>query len=87
HIGARSIIRNLIAQGTIGAVSTHDLALTALAEEYPAAVQLVHFHEQVVEGKMTFDYRLRAGTVRSGNALRWMRLVGLVVDQDEASAD
>ncbi|MCU0691389.1 MAG: DNA mismatch repair protein MutS, partial [Polyangiaceae bacterium] len=33
HIGARSIIRNLIAQGTIGAVSTHDLALTALAEE------------------------------------------------------
>jgi DNA mismatch repair ATPase MutS len=81
HIGARSIIRTLIEAGAMGAVSTHDLALTAMAEELPSRIHLVHLQEQVVDGKMVFDYRLREGVVKSGNALQWMRHVGLRVDE------
>ena len=81
HIGARSIIRSLVACGAMGAVSTHDLALASLAEEMPEQLRLVHLQEQVIDGKMVFDYRLREGVVRSGNALRWMRAVGLKVEE------
>ncbi|MBI5534853.1 MAG: DNA mismatch repair protein MutS [Deltaproteobacteria bacterium] len=82
HIGARSIIRALIARDATGAVSTHDLALAELEQSMAGKVRNVHFEEQVVDGKMTFDYLLRDGVVRSGNALRWMRIVGLEVDED-----
>lgn len=81
HIGARSIIRRLVANGAAGAVSTHDLALADLEQTMPGQVQVVHFQEQVTDDKMTFDYRLRPGLVQSGNALRWMRAVGLEVDE------
>jgi hypothetical protein len=81
HIGARSIMRTLMAHGGSGAVSTHDLALADLEQTMDGKVTNVHFEEQVHDGNMTFDYRLREGVVRSGNALRWMRHVGLEVDE------
>ena len=81
HIGARSILRTLAARSAMGAVSTHDLALADLEQTLPGQVRMVHFQEQVVEGTMTFDYKLREGIVTSGNALRWMRHVGLEVDE------
>jgi len=83
HVGAHSIMRALIKRGAIGAVSTHDLALASLAESEPDRLRLVHLQEQVEDGRMVFDYRLRDGVVKSGNALRWMRLVGLPVDEGE----
>ena len=45
-------------------------------------VRQVHFREDVRDGKMSFDYRLRPGPVGSGNALRLMRSVGLNVPLD-----
>lgn len=80
HLGARSVLRALLEAGGIGAVSTHDLALADLPDLGLGAVRTVHFQEQVDGDKMTFDYRLRDGLVQSGNALRWMRIVGLPVD-------
>lgn len=84
HIGARSIIRTLVQCGSIGAVSTHDLALADLANELEH-MQLVHLQEQVIDGNMVFDYLLRPGVVTSGNALRWMRHVGLTVDDEQVA--
>ncbi len=83
QIAARHVILHLVAQGAIGAVSTHDLTLAASAE-MAAAARPVHFAEQFVPGpsglQMTFDYRLRPGLATSTNALRLMELVGLAVD-------
>ncbi len=78
-IGARAILRELLAQGAMGAVSTHDLGLGDLESEMPDRVRNVHFEEQVENDLMTFDYRLRPGVVQSSNALRLMRVVGLDV--------
>jgi hypothetical protein len=80
-IGARAIVRELLARGALGAVSTHDLAIGDLEEELPGKVRNVHFEEQVSGNTMTFDYCLRTGVVHSSNALRIMKMVGIdVVD-------
>ncbi len=78
-IGARALVRELLACGAMGAVSTHDLGLGDLEEELGGRVRNVHFEEQVTGGEMTFDYRLRPGVVTSSNALRLMQMVGLDV--------
>ncbi len=78
-IGARAIVRELVACGAIGGVSTHDLALGDLETELPGAAINVHFEEQVEGDKMTFDHKLRTGVVQSSNALRIMKMVGIDV--------
>jgi DNA mismatch repair ATPase MutS len=84
-IGARSVLRTLLTQGAMGAVSTHDVTLLELEPELDRRLDKVHFEEQVApsangSGIMTFDYKLRPGVVRSTNALRLMKLVGIDVD-------
>jgi DNA mismatch repair ATPase MutS len=78
-IGARAILRELLKQGAMGAVSTHDLGLGDLEGEMPEQVRNIHFEEQVAGEVMTFDYKLRQGIVQSSNALRLMQIVGLDV--------
>jgi hypothetical protein len=78
-IGARAIVRELLARGAMGAVSTHDLGIGDLEAELDGRAKNVHFEEQVVEEKMTFDYKLREGLVQSSNALRLMKIVGIDV--------
>jgi DNA mismatch repair ATPase MutS len=79
QIGARWILAELLKLGAIGAVSTHDEELCRLPPELMSHVSLVHFRETVTGGKMTFDYLLREGPVKAGNALRVMQLAGLDV--------
>jgi hypothetical protein len=84
-IGARSVLRHLLERGAMGAISTHDVGLLDLGPDLDERVDKVHFEEQVSESEngksvMSFDYRLRPGVVRSTNALRLMRRVGIDVD-------
>jgi len=82
-IGARSAVKWLLEHGALGAVSTHDLGLAEIGDGPGAAsVRNVHFEEQVAGEKMSFDYRLRDGVVKSSNALRLMRQLGLPVDAE-----
>ncbi len=130
RIGAEAIIRGLVAKGAIGIVTTHDLALTELADtrraqgqpdeaaqeraaeevgsahrqaeaepQHPyapggrepegrvaprqegdgATLANAHFEDQVRDGEIAFDYRLRPGVVAHSNAIALMRAVGLRV--------
>lgn len=78
-VGAGGVVRGFLARGAIGLVTTHDLALTRLAEDLGADAANVHFEDQMVEGRMVFDYRMRPGVVTHSNALALMRAVGLEV--------
>jgi hypothetical protein len=78
-IGAQAVVRELLGYGALGAVSTHDLGITALERELGGRVANVHFEEQVEGEAMTFDFVLRPGVVQSSNALRLMRAVGIDV--------
>ncbi len=85
QIGARWMLEEMLRSGAIGAVSTHDAGLCQLPDELMTRVEQCHFRENIADGKMTFDYRLRPGPVTGGNALRLMRLVGLDVPLEEAA--
>ncbi len=78
-IGAEAIARSLVKQGAIGFVTTHDLALACIESDPDLHALNVHFEDQLVDGKMSFDYQLRPGVVAKSNALELMRAVGLDV--------
>jgi DNA mismatch repair ATPase MutS len=78
-IGAENLLRRLVEAGAIGMVTTHDLALTEIGAAIGAVVKNVHFKDQVEQGRMKFDYRLREGVVTKSNAIELMRIVGLEV--------
>lgn len=79
HIGTMAVLRQLGRIGAVTLVSTHDLSLAALEIHLPHT-RTVHFRDQVVNGHMSFDYRLRPGVLPSTNALEIMRAEGIEVD-------
>jgi hypothetical protein len=86
QIAARRVILHLVANGAIGAVSTHDLTL-AESPDMAAAARPIHFTEQFHSGpagpSMSFDYKIRPGVATSTNALKLMQLVGLDLDEGD----
>ncbi|MEP7290089.1 MAG: hypothetical protein ABI947_30440 [Chloroflexota bacterium] len=79
-IGSRSYLRALVGRNGLGIISTHDLELTKLADETPG-ISNDHFREEVIDGRMVFDYKLHHGPCPTTNALTIMRLEGLPVDE------
>ncbi len=77
RIGAEGLIQGLLKRRGIGIVTTHDLALTEIAAAVGNVLRNMHLEDQVVDGKMRFDYKLREGVVEKSNALELMRLIGL----------
>jgi len=79
RVGAEAILRGLLDRGAIGLATTHDLALTETVPALGAPAANVHFEDDLRDGEMVFDYRMRPGVVRKSNALALMRAVGLGV--------
>jgi DNA mismatch repair ATPase MutS len=79
RIGAEGIVRALVKKGAIGLVSTHDLALTDIGGSVVGRLRNVHFQDELADGRMTFDYKLREGIVTKSNGLELMRSIGLEV--------
>jgi hypothetical protein len=79
RIGAEGIVRALVSRGAIGLVSTHDLALTDIGGAVAGRLRNVHFQDELANGRMTFDYKLRDGVVTKSNGLELMRSIGLDV--------
>ena len=76
-LGSEGLIRALLARGAIGLVTTHDLALSRIADELAPAAANVHFEDRLENGRLVFDYKVRPGVVERSNALDLMRAVGL----------
>jgi len=79
RIGAEAVLRTLLDRGAIGLITTHDLALTQIAELLGPRAVNVHFEDQLKDGTMVFDYRVHPGVVTHSNALALMRAVGIEV--------
>lgn len=79
RIGAEAVVRSLVKRGAIGLVTTHDLALTRIADDLDERASNVHFEDRLENGKMIFDYRMQPGVVQRSNALELMRAVGIEV--------
>ena len=85
-IGAAAVVRQLVERGSIGLVSTHDLALARMEAGSSGRIRNVHFEDQVLDGRMAFDYTLRDGVVERSNAIELMRMVGLAVSAEDEEA-
>jgi hypothetical protein len=82
-VGATGVLRSLLDLGAVGLITTHDLALTAIASELAPRATNVHFEDRFEGGEMSFDYRMKPGPVTRSNALALMRAVGLEVSEAE----
>jgi hypothetical protein len=76
--GSRAFIKDLAQRNAFGLLTTHDLELTDLDRTIPT-LRNAHFQETVAAGALQFDYKLRAGSCPTTNALRIMELEGLPV--------
>jgi DNA mismatch repair ATPase MutS len=80
-VGATGVLRSLLDRGAIGLITTHDLALTKVADDLAPRAANVHFEDRFEGGEIRFDYRMRPGPVTRSNALALMRAVGLDVNE------
>lgn len=74
-LGAKNVLMNLNKLGLIGVISTHDFELCEL-DVYPR-IENYHFAEDYIDGKISFDYKIKKGRSYSTNALHLMQLVGI----------
>ncbi len=79
HTAAAAVLNRLLNNGSIGALSTHDLALTSLATAQNQGTN-VHMASPDPSDPLAFDYVLKPGINQSSNALAIIHLIGL--DQD-----
>jgi DNA mismatch repair ATPase MutS len=79
RMGAEAVLRQLVNAGAIGLVTTHDLALTAIADRLGGRAANAHFEDRFDNGELTFDYLLKPGVVPHTNGLALMRAVGIEV--------
>ena len=77
-IGSRAYIKALAKSRGVGVISTHDLELIGMADDVPG-IHNFHFREEISDGRMVFDYRLRPGPCPTTNALKIMHMAGLPV--------
>lgn len=78
-IGSRAYINAVTGKNGVGLIATHDLELVKLEDEL-GNIRNYHFREDIVEGRMVFDYQIREGASPTTNALRVMALEGLPVE-------
>lgn len=79
RIGAQGVVRVFIEHGAIGLISTHDLALTDLDVGGGGRLRNMHFQDELIDGRMSFDFTLRDGVVTRSNGIELMRSIGLDV--------
>ncbi len=78
RVAAEAVIHALVERGSLGALSTHDLALTEIAGGETGGVN-VHMGSRDGTDPMDFDYRLKPGVTKEANALAIARMAGVPV--------
>jgi hypothetical protein len=79
RIAADAVVRTLVDRGAIGALSTHDVALSEIADAAEPCGVNMHMGAREGGGPMDFDYRLKPGVTTESNALAIARMAGVPV--------
>jgi hypothetical protein len=75
-IAAQAVLRDLLRNHAIGALSTHDLALTPLASPETHGIN-VHMASPDPDDPLAFDFLLKPGVNPSSNALAIIRMMNI----------
>jgi MutS domain V len=81
RVACESMVRALIAGGAMGILSTHDLALTAIADESGLAGSNYCMESDDPDDPLHFDYRVKPGISRRSSAMAIVRLLGVPVNR------
>ena len=76
RIATEWVLKALMLRGAIGAITTHDLALTEIAANGLPGSN-VYFEDSGEFGHLSFDYKLRHGVLSRSNALNIAHLLGI----------
>ena len=79
----RTIIRQLHKLNVIGLVTTHDHELGELEKEYTRSISNYHFTDEIRDGNIHFDYKIKPGIAQTANAVALMKLVGIEVEEND----
>jgi hypothetical protein len=74
---AEVVVKILIRGGAVGAISTHDLALSRILDDTTMPGALVHMESDNPDDPLDFDYLLKPGVSRKSNALAIVRMMGI----------
>ena len=77
HKGARAIAKQLSKLGASGFISTHDLYLSELSDEFNQQLVNYSFNSTIENEKIIFDYKLTEGACKSFNASQLMKNMGI----------
>lgn len=80
HTGSVALIRQLIKYEAVGIIASHDISLTALADEYRGKIGNYHFDSTVENNEIIFDYKLKNGICTSTNATLLMKKIGINIE-------
>jgi hypothetical protein len=79
RVAAEAVVRTLVDRGAIGALSTHDLALSEIAALEELHGANAHMGSKDGGGPMDFDYILKPGVTTESNAMAIARMAGVRV--------
>lgn len=79
--GSRNYIRELVNRNATGLLTTHDLELVQLEEQW-SAIRNFHFVDRLEDDRLKFDYRIKPGPCQSTNALRIMEIEGIPIEEE-----
>jgi hypothetical protein len=78
-LAAEAVVRELLRHGAIGALSTHDITITEMADAPALHAVNVHMASPDADDPLAFDYILKPGINQSSNALAIVRMIGVDV--------
>lgn len=77
--GSLALVRQFVRLGSCGVISTHDLLLGKLEEDFPAQVKNYRFEADIEDAKLSFSYLLREGIAQNMNASFLMKRMGITL--------
>jgi hypothetical protein len=75
--GSRKLIEKLSQKQATGIIATHDLSLTAVADEYDS-ISNYYFDADITNDELSFDYKFKDGVATNMNASFLLRKMGIV---------
>ena len=77
HTGSEALIKQLIKEGAVGIIASHDLSLAELQSQFPGIIHNYHFDVTIIGNELSFDYKLKQGACQTLNATLLMKKIGI----------
>jgi len=76
-IGAKTVLEKLDELSVIGMITTHDLELCNMSNDYPR-IENYSFSERYTESEIHFDYKMKKGVSTTTNAKYLMKMMDII---------